>query len=337
MKTSNPSISHKAQPGETRSAWIEAVRPRTLPLAASGLFAAAGLAAARGHFRWQTLVLMLVVSILLQVIANFADDLGDLSHGLDDATRVGPRRGMQRGIITPAQMKRALIGLSAITFILGCALVCTALCHGNPPRCGVVTAIAAFIALGVAAIAAAILYTVGPHPYGYAGLGDAVSFLFFGIVAVCGGTFLYTHAFDPAALVAGIALGLLVAAVMNINNMRDSLDDAAKGKRTVAAALYGLGERVHGISGETAMRIYHAILICGSLVLFLAALFMARGVSLGTLVRAAALSVGFQPLLSTLVDVIHEPDHAVLDRFMAPTSLGTAIATLVFALCAALG
>lgn len=322
---------------EVRSAWIEAVRLRTLPLAASGSVVAAGIAAARGCFRWHTFALMFAVSILLQVIANFADDYGDLSHGLDDETRVGPQRGMQRGLITPAQMKRALIVLCGATFILGCLLVCTSLGTGPALPGGALAAIGAFILLGIAAIAAAVLYTVGPHPYGYIGLGDAMSFLFFGIVSVLGGSFLYIHAFDAAALVAGIALGLPVAAVMNINNMRDSLDDAAKGKRTIANRLYELGQRSASISGGEAMRAYHAALVYGSMLLFIAALSMLRGASLGTFVRAAALCASFQPLMSALNGIVHEPDHTKFDRFMAPTSLGTVAVALVFTLCVVLG
>ena len=202
---------------------------------------------------------------------------------------------------------------------------------------GALAAIGAFILLGIAAIAAAVLYTVGPHPYGYIGLGDAMSFLFFGIVSVLGGSFLYIHAFDAAALVAGIALGLPVAAVMNINNMRDSLDDAAKGKRTIANRLYELGQRSASISGGEAMRAYHAVLVYGSMLLFIAALFMLRGASLGTFVRAAALCASFQPLMSALNGIVHEPDHTKFDRFMAPTSLGTVAVALVFTLCAVLG
>ena len=174
---------------QVRAAWIEAMRPRTLPLAAAGSVVAAGIAAAAGQFRIEVLMLMFVTSILLQIIANFADDYGDLSHGLDDETRVGPKRGLQRGVITMKQMKLALVGTCALTFAVGVALILVAFSGGPAMTGSSWTAIVVFVVLGVACIAAAICYTIGKHPYGYIGLGDFMSFLFFGIVAVVGGTF----------------------------------------------------------------------------------------------------------------------------------------------------
>lgn len=372
-----------------RSAWIEATRPRTLPLAASGALIAAGIATSRGCFRWDVFACMLAVSVLLQVIANFADDYGDLSHGLDDETRVGPKRGMQRGVITPAQMKRALAAMCLATLALGCLLIWISFAGGGEaPDARSLTAMGGLLALGLGAMAAAVLYTVGPHPYGYLGLGDIMSFIFFGIVAVAAGSFLYTHALDGAALAAGIALGLPVAAVMNINNMRDATDDAAKGKRTIANRLYLAGERegasrteglspqevaalvavlVHGpkvdgdafesevaaagesaqrrvtdpacaaaLFGEVRMRTYHLALIYASMALFVAALFALEGASLATFIGAAAVVAAFTPLLRATQGVCHQLDHTKLDRFMAPTSLGTVLVAIVFSLAAAL-
>lgn len=185
-------------PQETRAAWIQAARPRTLPLAASGSLVAAGIAAHFGEFRWSVFILMFVVSVLLQVIANFADDYGDLASGLDDETRVGPKRGMQRGIISVPQMKRVLVGTCALTFVLGIALILVAFAAGPSMDGKSWLAIAVFVVLGLASIAAAIFYTMGKHPYGYIGLGDFMSFLFFGVVAVVAGSFLYLHQFGWA-------------------------------------------------------------------------------------------------------------------------------------------
>lgn len=331
---------HPAQaasaPAETRAAWIEAMRLRTLPLAASGSFVAAGIAAAYGCFRPAVFALMFAVSLMLQVISNFADDYGDLAHGLDDETRVGPQRGMQRGIISPAQMKRALTGLCAATFVLGCVLIAVSFSGGPALAGGAVAAMAAFVALGLAAIAAAVFYTVGPHPYGYLGLGDTMSFLFFGVVAVCGGSFLYLHRLAPAAVAAGVALGLPVAAVMNINNMRDSAADAAKGKRTIANRLYARGAAAGPAQGEALMRKYHALLICAALVLFAAALVMLGKGALPTLLGIAITLSSAIPLLKATQGVCSEPDHTKLDRFMAPTSMGTVLLSLAFTLAAAL-
>lgn len=324
---------HGVSADQVRSAWIEAARPRTLPLAASGSLIAAGLAAARGAFRPEVFILMLLVSVLLQIIANFADDYGDLSHGLDDESRVGPKRGMQRGIITPSQMKRALFGTCAFTFVLGCILIWVSFLRGPALDGNAVTVMGIFIAFGVAAIAAAVFYTVGPHPYGYMGLGDIMSFIFFGLVAICAGSFLYLHTFDPASVVAGVALGLPVAAVMNINNMRDSLDDASKGKRTIANKLYVVGEKSTRITGEQAMRMYHTALLYLSLILFVVFIFVVKGFSLRTFIAGAAICLSFQPLMSALQGIVDEPDHTKLDRFMAPTSLGTVAVAIMVTAC----
>ncbi len=363
---------------EIRAAWIQAIRLRTLPLAASGSFIAAGFAALHGVFRPGVFALMFVVSMLLQVIANFADDYGDLSHGLDDDTRIGPRRGMQRGIITPRQMRHALIGLSIATFALGCELIAVAFTGGSAMGKQALGAIATFVVLGIASIAAAVLYTVGPHPYGYLGLGDIMSALFFGVVAVVGGSFLYLHQFHALTLVAGIALGLPVAAVMNINNMRDSTADAAKGKRTIANRLYAMGmQRAGGqrdetqvattahvpcnvpaastvhepagnqgapvigtpagdpsaLAGERAMRLYHRVLIGCSLTFFTLVI-VCTGKS-GTLLplRLIVLCAAFFPLLRATNGACRQLDHTKLDRFMAPTSMGTVLVAIGVTTC----
>ena len=316
---------------EVRAAWIQAARFRTLPLAASGSFIAAGIAAYHRVFRLEVFALMFVVSMLLQVIANFADDYGDLSHGLDDETRVGPKRGMQRGVITPAQMKRALIGMCVLTFLLGCALIAVAFSGGPALTSNTWSAAAFFVVLGVVSIAAAVLYTVGPHPYGYLGLGDIVSAFFFGIVAVVGGSFLYLHLFQSLSLIAGIALGLPVAAVMNINNMRDSTADAAKGKHTIANRLYEAGARTAGggaLAGERRMRSYHRALVYTSLLLFCVFIVLPRGLWVVTLADLAIVASTSVPLVRATQGVCAQLDHTKLDRFMAPTSMGTVLLAL---------
>lgn len=341
--TTAPSTQHKPTNSarhdvrEVRAAWIQAARLRTLPLAASGSCIAAGIATLHGAFRPSVFALMFIVSMLLQIIANFADDYGDLSHGLDDETRVGPHRGMQRGIITPRQMRRALTALCALTFILGCALIAVSFAGGPAMDGDAWLAVVSFVALGVASIAAAVLYTVGPHPYGYLGLGDIMSALFFGVVAVVGGSFLYLHQFSGIAVLAGVALGLPVATVMNINNMRDSTADAAKGKRTIANRLYALGaaRADHKVGdaergGERAMRLYHRVLISCSLGLFVLAVICTGGL---LPLRLAILCLAFFPLLHATNGVCHQLDHTKLDRFMAPTSMGTVLVALGVTVC----
>lgn len=301
---------------EVRAAWVEATRPRTLPLAAAGSVVAAGLAVAAGTFRWEVFALMFVTSVLLQVIANFADDYGDLASGLDDETRVGPKRGLQRGVITVPQMKRALVGTCILTFAVGVALVLVAFAGGPAMTGGSWTAVAVFVALGLASIAAAILYTMGKHPYGYIGLGDVMSFLFFGVVAVVGGSFLYLHEFTWTSLVAALALGCPVMAVMNVNNMRDAKRDAAKGKRTVANML-----------GDPAMRVYETALLALG-----AALFVAAAVMCGTANPFAyvLIVVSFIPWVRVLRGVWGIEDPEKFDRLMAPTSMGSVIVAVAW-------
>ena len=312
---------HSAQ--EVRDAWMEATRPRTLPLAAAGSLIAAGIAAALGAFRFEVFILMFITSMLLQVIANFADDYGDLSHGLDDETRVGPKRGLQRGVITMAQMRKALVSSCVVTFAMGVALIAVAFLGGPAMSGNSWLAVGAFVVLGLACIAAAILYTMGKHPYGYIGLGDIMSFAFFGIVAVVGGSFLYLHEFTWVSLVAGIALGLPVMAVMNVNNMRDAKRDAAKGKRTVANML-----------GDPAMRVYQTVLLAVSAVLFLASLAMLGVDGPKGYFLVVMSCMGW---VSVLVKMWRQPDPEKFDRLMAPTSLFTVLVAIVWLIVAVLG
>ncbi len=305
-------------PQEIRAAWLEATRPRTLPLAAAGSLVAAGIAQAHGLFRLDVFVLMFVTSMLLQVIANFADDYGDLTHGLDDETRVGPKRGLQRGVITLAQMRAALVASCVVTFVIGMALIFVAFTSGPAMTGSGWTAIAVFAVLGIASIAAAILYTMGKHPYGYIGLGDIMSFVFFGLVAVVGGTFLYLHEFTWVSLVAGVALGLPVMAVMNVNNMRDALRDAAKGKRTVANML-----------GDPKMRVYETVLLVASAVLFLVSLAMLGASNPVSYVVCLVSCAGW---VKVLAGMWRMPDPEKFDRLMGPTSMSTVLVALVWLL-----
>ncbi len=308
---------------EVRAAWVEATRPRTLPLAAAGSLVAAGIAATAGAFRWEVFALMFLTSILLQVIANFADDYGDLSHGLDDETRVGPKRGLQRGVITVPQMKRALIATCAVTFVVGVALIAVSFTGGPAMTGGSWAAVGVFVLLGVAAIAAAIFYTMGKHPYGYVGLGDFMSFLFFGVVAVVGGSFLYLHEFTWVSLVAALALGCPVMAVMNINNMRDAKRDAAKGKRTVANML-----------GDPAMRVYETALLVLGAVLFVAAAALCGATGP---VPYVLLVASFAVWAKVLAGMWKIPDPERFDRLMGPTSVGSVLVAVVWLVAVLVG
>jgi len=243
--------------------WLHAFRLRTLPLAVSSIIV--GSALAFEHSRlvavgpdWRVVTgLALMTAILLQVLSNLANDLGDHLHGTDNADRVGPQRAVQSGAIPPAAMKCAMLTCGALALLSGCALITVAL--------GLTLTTLGFLVLGLLAIGAAVKYTFGSNPYGYTGLGDISVFLFFGIVGVCGTFYLHTRFLHLAVLLPAIAFGLLSTGVLNVNNMRDIVNDAASGKRTLVVRM-----------GSAKAKIYHSMLVIGGilcLVLFTTANF----------------------------------------------------------------
>ena len=228
--------------------WLSAFRLRTLPLAVSSILVGSALAYfANGIWHTYTfkpivLALALTTAILLQVLSNLANDLGDHQHGTDNSDRVGPKRAVQSGAISPAAMKRAMVICGLLAFASGAALITLAL--------GFSFRTLLFLVLGLSAIGAAVKYTFGRNPYGYAGLGDVSVLLFFGIVGVCGTFYLHTGKFEWPVLLPAAAFGLLSAGVLNVNNMRDIDNDAASGKRTLVVRM-----------GSANAKIYHSFLV----------------------------------------------------------------------------
>ena len=292
--------------------WIEAMRLRTLPLSAAGVIIAGGLAAHWDSFRPEIFIPMLAMVLALQILANFADEYGDLEKGTDNENRVGPVRGMQRGEISRATMKRAMV-LDCVVIVILIELLLF-MSFGLAGWRG----ITAFTALGALAITAAIKYTVGRHAYGYFGLGDIVSFLFFGLIAVSCGFFLYTHRMIGIVFLPAVGLGCLVVGVLNLNNMRDLENDRACGKTTMVVLL--------GARGALA---YHAVLIALGIVGFLS-FSLASGV---TDWWRYIYVLFFIPLIVQLAGVMKCDDPSHYDRFMKPLSMTTAFLSLVFALC----
>ncbi len=212
-----------ARPSAVRT-WLLAIRPATLPAAASGVVVGLGAALAAGAaFRVDTALGCLAVALLLQVVANLANDLSDFRRGADTPDRAGPTRVASAGLVTERQLEVAIgltIGLAALTG-LWLAWV------GGP----------AIVGLGLLAIVAALAYTGGPWPYGYRGLGEVFVFVFFGLVAVVGTAYLQALRFEPLFAVAAIPVGALTTAILVVNNLRDIPTDAAAGKRTLAVML----------------------------------------------------------------------------------------------------
>lgn len=232
--------------------WIEVFRLRTLPLSMSSIFLGAALAYGDGFFSWKTSILAVTTTLFLQILSNLANDYGDFTHGMDNEERTGPRRSMQRGIITPREMKMAVILFIVLSLMSGLLLIWTGLGNLLTGKSLV------FLVLGILAVIAAVKYTVGKHPYGYYGLGDLFVFLFFGLTGVAGTYYLNAHTFRPDILLPASALGFLTTGVLNINNMRDMEADRKNGKRTLAVLL-----------GPRLSRHYHLILLSGANILSL--------------------------------------------------------------------
>lgn len=229
--------------------WLKAIRLRTLPLSLSGIVLGTILAANQGEIKGLLLGLCVSSTILFQILSNLANDLGDNTSGVDNDQRVGPKRSTQTGEISPKAMKRAVIILSVLSLISGGATAYVGTIGLNQ------TYLLLFIGLGVASIGAAIKYTMGKNPYGYSGLGDVFVFLFFGWLSVLGTYFLQTHSFDWWLLLPASAIGLLSAAVLNLNNMRDIVNDKANGKNTLVVKI-----------GFDAAKFYHSVLILSSII-----------------------------------------------------------------------
>ena len=153
--------------------WIEAARPRTLPLAISSILLGNFLAYAAGKFSFLTASLAILTTLFLQILSNFANDLGDSKNGVDNKNRKVALRTVQTGKISASEMKNAVIIAASLSFISGISLLYFALQYAKPQT------IITFVVLGLLAILAAIAYTVGKRPYGYMGLGDMSVFLFF--------------------------------------------------------------------------------------------------------------------------------------------------------------
>ncbi len=206
--------------------WIEAFRLRTLPLAFSCILMGAFLAASSEAFDLSILGLSLLTTLFLQILSNLANDYGDSISGVDSADRQGPSRTVQSGKISKEQMRVALIIFSLLAFATGLTLIFVAF-NGNWKL------ILAFLLLGIASIIAAIRYTVGSNPYGYAGFGDLFVFIFFGLTGVCGSYFLHTQDLPVEIILPAVTCGLFSVGVLNINNTRDIDSDKAAGKRSI--------------------------------------------------------------------------------------------------------
>lgn len=225
-------------------AWLKAFRLRTLPLAFSCVLLGSLLAFNKGVFSADILIGALLTTLFLQILSNLANDYGDASHGVDNDHRVGPARSIQSGEISSGEMRVAIVLFTLLALGSGVWLLVQAAHHIE------MKVVISFFVLGILAIAAAIKYTVGKNPYGYAGFGDLAVFVFFGLTGVAGTYYLHTGTLNWPELLPAAAIGFLATAVLNLNNMRDVENDEASGKRSLVVIL-----------GIDRARLYHTMLI----------------------------------------------------------------------------
>jgi 1,4-dihydroxy-2-naphthoate octaprenyltransferase len=193
-----------------------------------------------------------LTTLFLQILSNLANDYGDYVTGADGKHRQGPDRMMQSGRITASAMTKAIAAFSVFSFLSGITLLYVTF-HGKVSFIFVV-----FVFVGLAAIAAAMKYTMGKNPYGYRGMGDLFVFMFFGLVGVMGTFFLHALELNSYVWLPAVSVGLLSSGVLNVNNIRDEESDRISGKKTIVVMM----------GGEKA-RVYHLILVSVALVLLI--------------------------------------------------------------------
>ena len=300
---SHPSQRQIADRPSRAEAWLKAVRPATLPAAVSPVLVGLAVAVSVGIFEALPALAALAVALLLQIASNLANDLSDHRSGADAGDRLGPPRASAQGWLSQREMVAGMALVVTLAGVVGLFLVSV----GGP----------VILVLGVAAIISAFAYTGGPWPYGYHGLGEVFVFVFFGLVAVAGTTYLQTLTLEPLALAAAVPVGALITAILVVNNLRDIDSDARAGKRTLAVML--------GTGGARA----EYDLLLG--VAYLTPLAM---VVLGGVPVAALLPLPSALLAVPLLRTVHAGGDA---RRLNPVLKGTARLSLVFSVLFAIG
>lgn len=283
-------------------AWLLAARPKTLPAALSPVLVGTALAVHDGVFSLLPALAAALGALLLQIGSNFANDYFDFFKGADTPDRLGPTRVTASGLITPAQLRGGMVVVFGLAALVGIYLIAVA---GWP-----------ILAVGVASILAAILYTGGPLPFGYYGLGDLFVFIFFGLVAVCGTYYVQALDLNWPVVVAAVPTGVLVTAILVVNNLRDIETDRRAGKITLAVRL-----------GPRGTRFEYLLLLLMAYVLPLM-LWLVYGYTWTVLLPWIT-----APLSVRLLRTIWKENGAVLNAALA----GTARLALLFSLMLAIG
>jgi 1,4-dihydroxy-2-naphthoate octaprenyltransferase len=294
----------------TAKSWINAARPRTLPLALSGIFAGCGLSWFYGAIDTAVSVLAIVTATLIQVFSNFANDYGDSRKGTDNQFRVGPTRTVQSGEISHKEMETGMIAVGGLSFLSGIALVYVATWHTSK------TAFFTFIILGILSLVAAYFYTAGKKSYGYIGLGDLFVFLFFGILPVPGVFYLNSGFLPASVFLPAVTIGFFSTGVLNLNNMRDIVNDRNSGKITIPVRI-----------GARNARFYHlAMILAGWVAALIYTLKFYH--ALWQFLFLLTLPV----FIIDLVRIFHIRNDKDLDPFLKRLALSTLAFTLLFCL-----
>ncbi|WP_333695555.1 1,4-dihydroxy-2-naphthoate octaprenyltransferase [Flavobacterium sp.] len=300
--------------------WIEAARLRTLPLSVSGILVGSFYALAKPTdtvltptqvFSWRIFILLLLTTIGLQVLSNFANDYGDGVKGTDNSDRIGPKRAIQSGVISPKSMKLAIFITALVTFIFSVLLIYFAF------EFKYFYYSIFFLLLGIVAIASAIRYTVGKKAYGYKGFGDLFVFVFFGLVSTYGSYFMFSKYLDWTLLLPAIAIGFLSVGVLNLNNMRDEESDRKAGKNTIVVK----------IGGAKAKQYHYFLLITAMVLLFI------FGIIQDFALDQYLYLIVFLPLISHIMRVKRNQNPADLDPELKRLAISTFLVSLLLSLC----
>lgn len=289
--------------------WIHAARLRTLPLSLSGIFLGTLIAVSKGYFSWSVFVLACITTLFLQVLSNYTNDYADGIKGTDE-NRTGEMRAVAAGKVSAQQMKKAMYITGFLSLFFAVVLLMVAYLPQN------IDLFLIYMLLGVACIWAAIQYTAGKNAYGYRGLGDVFVFIFFGLIAVVGTDMLYTHEFKLVSLLPASCIGLLSAAVLNLNNMRDLPQDKLAGKMTIPVK-----------KGFSFAKKYHQILLFMPFVLGVIYMMLAHRP-----LYAYFFMVLLAPAQKLNLKVQNTQDHAQLDSELKKTAFLTLCFSVLFGL-----